>query len=267
MKKFFMIIVALTILGVGELVAQQAEKQEGGPYNKGPVGQPWYDFKDYFPGVESSLKFNNKFYTDQQFELFLRTYLGDKYSEVRDNEFKRRPFITEQQNILKERIQTYDLVNGLYYVHAYVEVGEYDFDKKGFWCGWRSPQDEFFIFANGGLLIRSSNVTSSYWGDMPSLIVVPKVFPNRYFFAMEPEDAERLVEYFKTQDSRLLRLLLYFKFDPDFAKTKKFTDIAKNQDRSFVFPVQMFSMIIKKTDSMGEGPLAEIKSVNIVETR
>ena len=269
MKKLVTVFVFLLLL-ISFIFAQQEEEKELDPFNRGTAAQPLYNLKDYYPGIETYFKLMNTFYTDNDFERYLyeNPNTREKYNETRNNDFKWHAFLTENLTMIKERVRTYDFEKGLFYADFYVRVSEYDFDKKGFWCGWQVAAEYFTVRGLDGLDINSPDFFMIRNSRLPDLLVYPKQFPNRYFFHLQEKEAEKLVEYFKEENRgfRYVHLFLYYKYDPVLAKSKQFSEFMLYKSGYYVLPVQTVKMELRKTGNIANELLAEIKETAVMDT-
>jgi len=239
MRKLFLIVLVSLLVSATVVFAQDID-----------TANP--EWMSYWKALNAYFKWSGKFFTDEQFEIYLERF-NDDYNVKRRNEFQWKPFLKEQTDKYKEKVEASNLKK-LYFEDFTGEVGDYDFEKQGFW----TRVDSITGKTNYALYFYNvyTENTGFYAGtnqdairavayDFPTITILPNGLPNGYFFKMPPAEAEKLVNYFSNRSSRNVYVRIYYYIDDKNTKEINYTSFIKANPTSYALPVQVFAVQIR----------------------
>jgi len=245
MKKLILIVLVALFVSVPALFAQEVDTAD-------PV------WMTYVQGMVTYYKWSGKFFTDAELEKYIYVYKRADYDAKRQNEFQWKPYFTAAKEQMKERVAAVNLQK-VYFNDFRMKVGEYDFDKKGFWGRiedfdnqnlyyFLSPSDSVeseidFRFGTAELTDEMYYADSD--ANMPISFFVMNALPNGYFFPMEPNEAEKLINEI-TPNNRMVCARIYFTIDAKTTKEKAYTEFMKKNSKNCVLPTKFFTAKILK---------------------
>jgi len=196
MKKLLVIVVLVMIVCAG-VYAQ--EKDEYGAIN----------LSKYMTAAYTYLKWSGKYFTNDEVEKIIQARSNDFY-ENKNNEFKWKPYLEKWNKTIKDEIAGID-VNGMFYFLYTATVGEYQFDKEGFWAVMqREGNGNYHILYGNGFEEWSPPGSVFDNSGLTPVVFLVQMFPYSYFFPMGSERAQALVKEMTSKGNRNVYLKIFY---------------------------------------------------------